>query len=128
MNNLFVNIQPIYLIFFFYGAAFLVMAASIAAKDMGGSDLKLAKSVRLLGIFGLSHGIHEWMQLYPLIEGDHLSFQAIFLAKFAALVVFVASYLFLLWFGRSLIRGISEKRVWRVIRAIPVILSCACYR
>ncbi len=123
MNSLFINIQPVYLIYFFYGAAFLVMAASIAAKDMKGSDLKLAKSVRLLGIFGLTHGIHEWMQLYPLIEGDHLSFRAIFLAKLAALIIFVVSYLFLLWFGLTLIRGVSEKRVWKVVRVIPVLLA-----
>lgn len=123
MNILFVNIHPVYLIYFFYGAAFLVMAASIAAKDMKGSDLKLAKSVRLLGIFGLTHGLHEWMQLYPLIEGDHLSFQMIFFAKLAALVVFVVSYLVLLWFGLTLVRGVSEKRVWSIARAIPVLLA-----
>ncbi|MEK6742396.1 MAG: ATP-binding protein [Nitrospirota bacterium] len=123
MNSLFINIQPIYLIYFFYGAAFLIMAASIAAKDMKGSELMLAKSLRLLGLFGLSHGFHEWMQLYPLIEGDHLSLRAIYISKLAALIVFIVSYLFLLWFGLTLINGVSEKRVWRIARTVPVLLA-----
>ncbi|OGW45599.1 MAG: hypothetical protein A2078_02990 [Nitrospirae bacterium GWC2_57_9] len=122
MNDLFINILPLYhLIYFFYGAAFLFMAASIAAKDMKGSDLKLAGSLWLLVVFGFTHGIHEWMQLYPLLEGSNLSFRAIYLTKLGALLLFVASYFFLLAFGLSLLRVTVGNRT-RLLPAIPAVL------
>jgi hypothetical protein len=56
MIDLFENIHPIYLLFFLYGAAFLVLGLSITIKDMKGSDLLLADSLLLLGMFGFTHG------------------------------------------------------------------------
>jgi signal transduction histidine kinase len=117
----FLNIPPIYLIYFFYGGAFLIMGILIATKDMKGSDLELASSLPLLVLFGFTHGLHEWMQLYPLIEGDHLSFQTIYYIKLAATVLFILSFLFLLWFGISLLRIVAQERVW-LARALPFVL------
>ncbi len=72
MLNLFANITPIYLLYLFYGVVFLFLGVSIAAKDMKGSDLKLADRLWLLGMFGFLHGAHEWLKLGPLIEGKNL--------------------------------------------------------
>ena len=51
MLNFFDNITPIYLIFLLYGATFLFLGVSIAAKNMKGSDLQLADSLWLLSMF-----------------------------------------------------------------------------
>jgi signal transduction histidine kinase len=122
MINLFINIDPVLLTYFFYGAAFLILGMSIAAKDMKGSDLKLAGSLRLLVLFGFTHGIHEWLQLYPLIEGEHLSFQAILNLKLAAAALFVLSFVILLGFGLSLLRIVSPASTW-LSRILPVLLA-----
>jgi signal transduction histidine kinase len=99
MLNNFINIPTEYLIYFLYGSAFLFLSFAIFIKDMKGSDLKLADSLWLLGMFGLTHGMHELMAMYPLIEGANLSMQELFNAKLVSLVVLVLSFLFLLQFG-----------------------------
>jgi signal transduction histidine kinase len=121
MFNLFANIPSVYLIYFFYGGAFLFLSASIAMKDMRLSDLKLAKSLWLLGMFGLTHGAHEWLQLYPLIEGDRLTVLDIYHIKAVALGLFVASYLFLLQFGMALLRA-THYRWPRRLSWLPAVL------
>lgn len=121
MLDLFANITFIYLIYLVYGAAFLFLGVSIASKNMRGSDLKLANSLWLLGMFGFLHGIHEWLDLGPLIEGEHLSFMQIFAARTAAAVVVLLSFVFLLQFGVSLIRSLDVKGT-RWVRAAPAAL------
>ncbi len=121
MSELFVNIPPIALVYVFYGSAFLILGASIASKDMKGSDLTIANSLRLLALFGFTHGIHEWMQLYPLVEGDHLAYGTIFNIKLAALILFVLSYIILLWFGLSLMGALGITSPW-LMRVVPVVL------
>ncbi len=118
MFNIFANITPIYLLYLFYGAAFLFLGVAIAAKDMKGSDLKLANSLWMLGIFGFLHGAHEWLELGPLIEGRNLAFQQIFVEKAVAAALVVFSFLFLLQFGISLVRVLGDRQVqW--IKAVP---------
>ncbi len=119
MFNLFDHITPIYLLYLCYGAVFLFLGVSIAAKDMKGSDLQLADSLWMLGMFGFLHGAHEWLELGPLIEGKNLSFQEIFIVKAAAVLLALLSFMFLLQFGISLVRVLDDKRV-RWIKAVPV--------
>ncbi|HSQ78505.1 MAG TPA: ATP-binding protein [Nitrospirota bacterium] len=121
MFNLFANITPIYLLYLVYGAAFLFLGVSIAAKDMKGSDLQLAENLWLLGTFGFLHGAHEWLELGPLIEGRNLSFEQIFAAKSAAAFLVVLSFMFLLQFGISLVRVLADRRV-RWASSLPVVL------
>lgn len=109
MPQLFAHINWTYLLYLFYGAAFLFLGVSIAAKDMKGSDLKLADRLWLLGMFGFFHGAHEWLELGPLIEGENLSFQEIFFLRAVTAVVVAISFVFLLLFGLSLIRGLYDK-------------------
>ncbi len=120
MFNLLANITPIYLLYLFYGAAFLFLGVAIAAKDMKGSDLRLADNLWLLAMFGFLHGAHEWLELGPLIEGRNLLFEQIFALKAFGAFLVILSFLFLLQFGISLAYvPNSEKRI-RWARAIPV--------
>jgi signal transduction histidine kinase len=119
MSSLFDNITPGYLLYLFYGAAFLFLGVSIAAKDMKGSDLKLADCLWLLGAFGFFHGIREWLELGYFIEGKHLSVQQILATKAAAVLLIVLSFLFLLEFGIALVSKLDEKRI-RFAKAVPV--------
>src|SRR3990172_5327706 len=106
MHNQFENINPTYLLYFLYGAAFLILGLSIIIKDMKGSDLLLADSLWLLGMFGFTHGAREWIEIYPLIEGDRLAPSGIFQAKAVSVAMMLISFLFLLRFGLSLAQGI----------------------
>lgn len=117
-----------YLLYLFYGAAFLFLGVSIAAKDMKGSDLKLANSLWLLGSFGFLHGAHEWLELGPLIEGRYLSYQQLYAAKAVAVFLVVLSFLFLLQFGISLVRVLDDKRIrWAKATPMPLFLIWVLY-
>jgi signal transduction histidine kinase len=121
MMNPFPTIHPIYLLYLFYGAAFMILGLSISIKDMKGSHLRLADSLWLLGMFGFTHGLREWIEIYPLIEGEHLSLLEIFQAKSVSLVMMIISFLFLFQFGLSLIH--DNKRGWlKWLKGIPTAL------
>src|SRR5512140_3189829 len=105
MFNFFLSIPSEYLLYFLYASAFLFLSFAIFIKDMKGSELRLAEGLWLLGMFGLAHGIHELLELYPLIEGDHLSLPELFSAKLISVAVMVISFLFLMRFGLVLLRG-----------------------
>jgi two-component system NtrC family sensor kinase len=122
MLDLINNITPAYLIFLLYGAAFLFLGVSIAAKDMQGSDLRLAGSLWLLSVFGFLHGAHEWMELGLLIEGGNLLFRQIFWVKAASTLLVVLSFMFLLGFGVSLIGSGHNKRMQWATRVVPAAL------
>jgi two-component system NtrC family sensor kinase len=118
MLNLFANINLTYLLYLVYGAAFLFLGVSITAKDMKGSDLKLADNLWLLGTFGFLHGAREWLELGHLIESRQLSAQQIYVEKALEVSLTIFSFLFLLQFGISLISKLDEKR-FRWVKAIP---------
>jgi len=123
MLNLFNHITPIYLLYLFYGSVFLFLGVSIVAKDMKGSDLQLADSLWLLGMFGFLHGAHEWLELGPLIEGEHMLLREIILVKAAASTLVLLSFVFLLLFGLSLLRVLEDKRIPSVRTVISVLLG-----
>jgi len=122
LYNLLLNIPAVYLIYFFYGAAFLFLGISISVKDLKASDLKLSNILWLLGMFGFVHGAHEWFQLYPLIEGQRLSRQEIVLVKLLLLYMFILSYFFLLQFGVLLISRPGKRwTVW--VKGVPALAA-----
>ncbi len=122
------HITPVYLIYLFYGAAFLFLGVAIAAKDMKGSDLPLANSLWLLSMFGFLHGIHEWLELGPLIEGERLEFHEIFTIRAASVLLVILSFIFLLQFGLSLVRSLGSKHSrWSATLIVPLWLIWFLY-
>jgi two-component system NtrC family sensor kinase len=115
MINPFPTIHPVYLIYFFCGAAFLFLSFSIGAKNMKGSNLRIADSLWLLALFGFVHGLREWVEIYPLIEGEHLSRDEIFNIELISTALLISSFLFLLQFGLTLVHDARRKRMmWTV--------------
>jgi two-component system NtrC family sensor kinase len=124
MLDIFDYITPSYLIYLFYGATFLFLGVSIAAKDMRGSDLRLANGLWLLAVFGFLHGLHEWIELGILIEGEHLVLRQIFMIKAVSILLVLLSFVFLMQFGISLLWDAGDKRIWlyRTIIPAPLLL------
>ena len=121
LYNLLSNIPLVYPLYFFYGAAFFFLGISISVKELKASDLKISNSLWMLGTFGFIHGFHEWLQLLPLIQGEQMTRQEIFLIKLILLATMILSFFFLLQFGLSLISALDKKQMsW--IKGIPSIL------
>lgn len=128
MPSILDNITMKYLLYLFYGAAFLFLGVSIVAKDLKGSDLKFAGILWLLAAFGFLHGIREWLELGHLVEGDNLSFHQLVFEKSAILSLTFLSFIFLLHFGIKLILKLNIKRT-RWLRALyaPLIILWLLY-
>jgi len=124
MFSTFSTITPVYLLYLFYGAAFLFLGVSIAAKDMKGSDLKLADNLWLLGAFGFFHGFREWLELFLIVEGMNLSLEQMIAAKAAAVLLMLISFVFLLQFGISLVSGLDVNRI-RFVKILPFLFFLA---
>jgi len=118
-----------YPLYFVYGLTFLFLGASIALKDLKASQLKLSGNLWLLSLFGFSHGIHEWIELFLLINAKHLSTKEVFWVRASTLIIVLLSFLFLLQFGLALLYSISRKRFffWSKFGALGIFVLLLVY-
>jgi len=102
-------------VFFFYGFGFVVLAA-ICFLNAGRNAIL---PWRLLGFFGLTHGLNEWLDMLALSVGDSPAFRALRIG------VMAISFIFLVEFGRSGLRSISGRgpRAWATV--VLLALGCA---
>jgi hypothetical protein len=101
MVSKFLQMQMDYILFF-YGLAFIFLAATtLGLRSCEGRQLPW----KWLCLFGLVHGINEWLDLLALSVKDSSSYSVVRLA------VMVASFLFLIEFGRSGSNAVREKEI-----------------
>jgi len=122
MINPFSTIEPIHLLYFSYGSAFLFLAFSIGTKNLKGSNLRIAGSLWLLAMFGLAHGVRGIVEIYPLVEGGHLALDELFYIEIIDTALLISSYLFLLQFGLSL--SVQNKRIRAIWTAVSYAALC----
>lgn len=81
------------IVFFVYGAAFVLMGTAIFFQPKRGSSYKISGILWLLAAFGVTHGIHEWIEMWAIIRG----------VLVADLLILAVSFLFLFEFGLQLL-------------------------
>ncbi len=96
------DLNPIYPLYFAYGLVFLFLGASIGIKDMKASKLKIAGNLWLLSAFGFTHGTHEWIQLFLIVQKAFLSVDNFITIQFISTIIVLLSFLCLLLFGLAL--------------------------
>jgi signal transduction histidine kinase len=109
------------LIFFIYGLAFFSMGLAITLEANRGSDARLRHGLRALAIFGILHGIHEWVEMFErldMLPGPNMDPAAWNTARIAMLEF---SFLFLAAFGATLLPRIKNFR--RASILVPIILA-----
>jgi two-component system NtrC family sensor kinase len=82
-------------IYLLYGLAFFTLGVSILSRDIQLSELGIARILRLLSLFGIIHGFHEWNELLAQMTPGAIN------PGFALFGLILAglSFLFLLFFG-----------------------------
>jgi len=85
----------VFILHLLYGLTFFTLGVAIFSRDIRLSELGIAKIIRLLAVFGIIHGFHEWLELLELL------FPAIGDSNFKVfrLAVVSLSFLPLLYFG-----------------------------
>lgn len=113
---------PPAILYFFYGIAFFILGTSIALKDIRFSELEIGRSLWLLAAFGFTHGTHEWLELYLLLQEPYITSGEIYILKVITVTAVIISFVFLLQFGLALIRPSMNKNQKKWLNGIPVIL------
>ncbi|TES89211.1 MAG: sensor histidine kinase [Anaerolineales bacterium] len=108
-------------VFFFSGVAFFSMGIAIVLEGGRSSDERLRLSLRPLAVFGILHGIHEWMDMFEntgLFRDNQEVSSLWFGVKLALLAI---SFLSLSGFGFSLLA--PNTRIRRLSLLAPLGLA-----
>jgi hypothetical protein len=103
-------------VYFIYGLAFFILGIAIAIYPKQHSKFLLAENVWLIAVFGILHGLNEWVDMFIMIQKpfDTADLQLI------RSVLLPVSFIWLLLFGIKSIPG-SKKRQLRSV-LLPIVL------
>lgn len=97
------------ILFGVYGLAFFTLGLVMAVRTVGHRQSALVSRMRLLALFGLTHGIFEWLTMF----GSGAEFPK--LTASVAAFSFLPLFMFAFWNGRTMIRfGITISAVLAV--------------
>lgn len=105
------------IIFFIYGQVFFVLGLAIALQYWRHSRLSLARSLKWLAAFGLTHGLHEWGDLFIPIQAQYMPTPIINLLYTLQLLLLAASFACLFQFGVETLRPLPHQQ--RLLRYLP---------
>lgn len=91
------------MIYFVYGLVFFILGFAIILQSRQSSRLDFARSLRWLAAFGITHGFHEWGDLFIPIQAEYLSPEIIRVLYILHLILLALSYIFLFEFGLALL-------------------------
>jgi signal transduction histidine kinase len=91
------------MIYFVYGLVFFLLGFAIILQTRQSSRLDFARSLRWLAAFGITHGFHEWGDLFIPIQAEYLSPETIRILYILHLTLLALSYIFLFEFGFALL-------------------------
>ncbi len=107
------------LIFFVYGLAFFSMGLAITLEAGRGSDERLRHALRPLAAFGLLHGVHEWLEMFEILELLPGQSAAPLAWRSIRIGLLAFSFLSLTAFGSSLLA--STERGRRLSLLVPLV-------
>jgi PAS domain S-box-containing protein len=107
------------LVWFVYGLAFFVLGLTILIYPKKASRFELAKHIWQVGVFGVVHGVNEWLDMFAAIGGPFPPA----VAEQARMLTLPTSFFFLVHFGVTILCKDAGKR--RLLRPIPFLLAAA---
>lgn len=110
------------IILFVYGLGFFILGFAIILQVQQSSRLELARSLRWLAVFGITHAFNEWGDLFIPIQAHYLSPTIIRLLLVLQLILLAASFACLFEFGISVL---SPFNLARWLNGIPTVLFAA---
>ena len=106
------------LIYFVYGLVFFILGFAIILQTRQSSRLDLARSLRWLAAFGITHAFHEWGDLFIPIQAEYLSPQTMRVLYILHLILLAGSFVFLFEFGLALLHSSKRERRFHWITAV----------
>jgi signal transduction histidine kinase len=91
------------MIYFIYGLVFFILGFAIILQTRQSTRLDFARSLRWLAAFGITHGFHEWGDLFIPIQAEYLSLEIVRVLYILHLILLAISYVCLFEFGLALL-------------------------
>jgi signal transduction histidine kinase len=104
-------------VFFIYGLAFFSMGIALVLETSRAPRLAERRVLRPLALFGLLHGVHEWIEIY-LLQGEWSGLAFPILVSWFRVIWLVLSFLPLVLFGALLLASIDHQK--RTVLVLPV--------
>jgi signal transduction histidine kinase len=98
-------------IYFLYGLAFFVTGIVVWLEASRSPTLPLTRTLPFLAAFGITHGVHEWMEMFARLASGEIGTPA----RILRLFVLIISFIPLVEFGLRLLTMYSRQR-WRWVR------------
>ena len=96
--------QNLVIVFFFYGLAFFSMGLAVWMEAGRSPDFDGARALLLLAGFGLVHGVHEWLEVFTILQWGEIGDQRqLMLLELSRVVLLAVSFLLLIMFGLHMI-------------------------
>ncbi|RJP53116.1 MAG: hypothetical protein C4557_05115 [Anaerolineaceae bacterium] len=92
------------IIYFVYGLVFFLLGFAIILQTRQSSRLDLARNLRWLAAFGITHGFYEWGDLFIPIQAEYLGGEIVRALHFFHLILLAVSFICLLEFGLAILR------------------------
>ncbi len=98
------------IILFTYGLVFFVLGFAVILQTRQSSRLDLARSLRWLAAFGITHGFDEWGDLFIPIQAHYLNASVIKFLQILQLILLAVSFACLFEFGVAVLRPLGRAR------------------
>jgi signal transduction histidine kinase len=121
--------QNIVLVYFLYGLAFFSMGLAVWLESGRASELRLARAMGPLALFGFLHGVHEWLEMFmrlgEVVPGAPTVGQTV-VVEALRIALLMLSFLLLIVFGVRLLHlsghGRGNERTFVIFSAGLLVL------
>ncbi len=105
--------RNIIFVFFLYGLAFFAMGLALALASRRTSEFKFAQAIRPLAVFGVLHGVHEWVEMFQKVAVQTNGYMPTVLQEALRVALLTTSFVMLSAFGMMLLgsKEIQRRRV-----------------
>ncbi len=90
-------------IFFIYGLSFFALGIAVALEIGRGEPSRFRRAIWPFALFGLVHGIHEWIEMFALVGQEAYGFVPGTRFGIFRLILLVISFVLLIMFGGQLV-------------------------
>ncbi len=95
-------------IYFVYGLAFFAMGLAVALEIGRGEPTRFRRAMRPLAVFGIMHGLHEWLDMFAIVGQQAYNFQPFFMFWVLRLIFLAVSFASLIAFGVQMLRPLQH--------------------
>lgn len=101
-----------------YGQVFFVLALAIALQSWRHSRLAMARNLQWLAVFGLTHALYEWGDVFIPIQAQYLPGPLIGFLRSLQSIMLAVSFACLFQFGVEALRPLPGRQ--RLLRVVPL--------